>query len=162
MSSTVFCPISFHKIDENIARLNGLFTTLIVIISGLTGSILPLIFLIIDFFARSIPKPAYSILAIFSKWVSKTLKFKKLPINAGPKIFAARIGLLFSVLSALFMISGLETAALATFIVFGICTFLEAAFGFCVACKIYPFVYKISQIRPINKIKNLEFKDFEI
>ena len=162
MSSTVFCPISFHKIDETIARLNGLFTTLLIILSGFTGSALPLIFLILDFFSRSIPKPEYSLLAIISKSVSKTLKLKKQPINAGPKIFAARIGLLFSVLATVFTFAGLEIAATLTLIVFGVCAFLEAAIGFCVACKIYPFVYKLSQVRPLNKIKNLEFKDFEI
>lgn len=162
MSSTVFCPISFHKIDENIARLNGLFTTVLIILSGITGSVLPLLFLIIDFFTRSVPKPEYSLLAIISKYITKTLKLKKQPINAGPKIFAARIGLLFSVLAAVFTITGLEIAASITLIAFGACAFLEAAIGFCVACKIYPIVYKLSQVRPLNKIKNLEFKDFEI
>lgn len=162
MSSTVFCPISFHKIDENVARWNGLFTTILIISTGITGSVLPLLFLIIDFFIRSIPKPEYSLLAIISKNITQVLKQKKQPINAGPKIFAARIGLLFSVLSSVFLISGLEVAALVTLIIFGVCAFLEASIGFCVACKIYPIVYKLSQVKPLNKIKKLEFKDFEI
>jgi hypothetical protein len=28
--------------------------------------------------------------------------------------------------------------------VFGVCAFLESAFGLCIACEIYPFVYKFT------------------
>ena len=58
-------------------------------------------------------------------------------LSAGPKIFAARIGLVFSVIILLATLIGLITTAL----VFA--TILEAAFGICVACKLYPFLYTI-------------------
>ncbi|MBP6661907.1 MAG: DUF4395 family protein, partial [Paludibacter sp.] len=28
--------------------------------------------------------------------------------------------------------------------IFGICAFLESAFGFCIACEIYPLIYKFT------------------
>lgn len=162
MTSNVFCPISFHKIDENVARLNGALTTLFIAWSIAAETILPVVFLILDFLARSIPKPEYSAFAGISKFLKKSLKLKPLLINAGPKIFAARIGLLFSVVAVGAHFAGLETLSLVFLVIFGICAFLEASIGYCVACKIYPLFYKIFQASALNKIKDLKFKDFEI
>jgi hypothetical protein len=68
---------------------------------------------------------------------------EELLINAGPKIFAARIGLVFSVIILLATLIGLITTALVFATILGIFSFLEAAFGICVACKLYPYVYKV-------------------
>lgn len=162
MSSNVFCPISFNKIDENVARLNGAFTVLLLLASVLTTSVLPVLFLVVDFLARSISKPEYSLLAIFSKVIVKSLGIKPRKVNAGPKIFAARIGLVFSVFVALFSILALENISLVFLAVFGACAFLEAVFGYCVACKIYPIFYKLFQASSPAKIKKFGFQDFEI
>jgi len=62
-------------------------------------------------------------------------------INAGPKIFAARIGLILSSVVLKATVFGLNTLALSVAGVLGLFSFLEVAFGFCVACQIYPFVY---------------------
>jgi hypothetical protein len=65
-----------------------------------------------------------------------------LMINAGPKIFAARIGLIFS---ALIVLTYLLNAKILAFIIAGILglfSFLEAFFGLCVACEIYPYIYR--------------------
>jgi hypothetical protein len=45
--------------------------------------------------------------------------------------------------------TGLNTTALVFATVLGIFSLLEAAFGICVACKIYPFVYRF--LYPSNK-----------
>lgn len=64
-------------------------------------------------------------------------------LSAGPKIFAAQIGLVFSVIILLATLIGLITTALVFATILGIFSFLEAAFGICVACKLYPFLYTI-------------------
>lgn len=160
MSNNAFCPISFKKIDEHVARLNGFFTVILLVVFLLTFSIIPVLFLVADFFVRSIEKPQYSPLAIVSKFILTKLKVNPQLINAGPKIFAARIGLLFSVIISLAVLFGLNTAAVVFTIVFGICALLEAAFGFCVACKIYPLVYRLIYQTDFRK-KNLN-SDFQI
>jgi len=113
-------------------------------------------FLVADFFVRSIEKPQYSPLAIISKFILKRLKVNPQLINAGPKIFAARIGLLFAVLVSLSVVFGLGTTAIIFTVIFGICALLEAAIGFCVACRIYPVVYKLiyQNSSAINKINS--------
>ncbi|MEZ4565748.1 MAG: DUF4395 family protein [Desulfobacterales bacterium] len=58
--------------------------------------------------------------------------------NAGPKLFAARVGFVFCFLIALLYFTGvteLSRVVAAMLIFFAL---LEAAFGFCVACRMYP------------------------
>lgn len=152
MPTNAFCPISFKKIDENVARLNGLLTVVLLIVYVLTGSLLPVAFLAIDFAARGFEKPSWSLLARISKKTLSLLQVKVRPMNAGPKLFAARIGLLFSVMVLISALAGWNIVALVIAAIFGICAFLEASIGFCVACKIYPFIYKFTYQKSIDKI----------
>lgn len=152
MNNNAFCPISFKKIDEHVARLNGFFTVGLLVVFLITGSVLPVVFLVVDFLARGLEYPKWSLLAQLSKRILSVLQVKPKLVNAGPKLFAARVGLLFSVLVAISSIARWDVAALVIALIFGICAFLEAAVGFCVACKIYPFLYKFIYQRPVAKI----------
>ncbi len=144
MNSKAICPISNKKIDENVARFNGAFTVLLLVIFILTQNIIPIVFLLFDFFLRSAELSAYSPLANFSKLTINSLGVKKNPINAGPKIFAARIGFIFSVLILISSLTGNETASFIFTAIFGFCAFLESAFGYCVACQIYPIIFRLT------------------
>jgi hypothetical protein len=143
MKIYALCPISEKKVNEKVARLNAALTFLL--ISGFLYSqnIFFVVFLGIDFFLRTTDRSKYSPLAISSKSIVKYLQVKELLINAGPKIFAARIGLLFS---SLIVITYLLNAKILAFLIagiLGIFSFLEAVFGLCVACEIYPYVYRL-------------------
>ena len=137
------CPISTQKTDENSARFIGAFTLLTLVIFLFSNSLVPLLLLIIDFSLRASELSKYSILAIISKYLRSFLNINSKFVNAGPKVFAARIGLIFSVLILVCYIFEMNTATLILTFVFGFCAFLESSFGFCVACKIYPYVYKL-------------------
>lgn len=144
MNANALCPISINKIDENVARLNGTFTVVLLALFVITQNIVPIAILFIDFLLRGAELGKYSPLAISSKFLLNLFKVKKHPINAGPKIFAARIGVIFSfgiLVTSAFQFS---TFSLILTAIFGLCAFLEAAFSFCVACQIYPFVYKFT------------------
>ncbi len=144
MKTNAICPISNNKVDENIARLNGIFTVLLLAAFAITGNILPVLFLFIDFIIRGVELSKFSPLAIISKQLLKVLNINKNTINAGPKIFAARIGILFSFGIILFYFIQLQSVALIFTGIFAFCAFLEGFFGYCVACQIYPIVYKFS------------------
>jgi len=144
MKTYAICPISNQKINETVARLIGLFTVIFLISFVLTSNAFIIGFLLIDFLLRATNNSKFSPLAITSKSIAKQLALKQKMINAGPKVFAARIGVVFSVLILLTSIFGLETAAYTLTAIFGLCAFLEAALGLCVACEIYPFVYKFT------------------
>jgi hypothetical protein len=56
------------------------------------------------------------------------------------------------VLVLLSAVVGWDIAAVVITLIFGVCAFLEAAGGFCVACKLYPFLYKFIYQRSVDKI----------
>lgn len=143
MNTNAICPISNKKVDENVARLNGGLTVTLLGLFLITNNIFLIIFLLIDFFLRSADLSDYSPLANVSKFVIEKTGIKKKTINAGPKIFAARIGVVFNLAILISILFDLNTVTYILVGIFGICAFLEAAIGFCVACQIYPFLYRL-------------------
>jgi hypothetical protein len=144
MNSYAFCPVSVNKIDEHVARFNATQVTVLIIAAILFQNLFISAFLLVDFILRGVELSKYSPIAILSKFIIKSLKIKAKPINAGPKIFAARIGIIFSLAAVVLTITGAITASNVVLTIFGVCAFLEGAFGFCVACQIYPFVYRLT------------------
>jgi hypothetical protein len=143
MKSYALCPVSDKKINERVARINGFFTVLLLILSGLTQSIYPVALLAFDFLLRSSDYSKYSIIGISSKSIVRYFGLNEYIINAGPKIFAARLGFILSSLIVLFFVLNANLSALAIASVLALFSILEAAFGLCVACEIYPYVYRL-------------------
>jgi hypothetical protein len=143
MKSYALCPVSDKRTDERVARINAVFTVLILIVSVLIQSIFPVIFLAFDFLLRASDYSEYSLIRITSKNIVKYLGLGENIINAGPKIFAARLGFVFSSLILLLIFLGSYAPALILAGVLATLSFLEAAFGFCIACEVYPFMYRL-------------------
>lgn len=127
-----------------VARVNGAFTVLLLLLFGFTGQWFIPAFLAADFLIRSGNLSRYSPIGYSSRNIVKLLPLKELLINAGPKIFAARIGLVFSVIILLASVTGMHLTALVFGSILGMFSFLEAAFGICVACKLYPFLHNMA------------------
>jgi hypothetical protein len=142
MKYYALCPVSEKKINERVARLNATFTVLLISVFLITYNIYFVVFLAFDFYLRTADLAKYSLVAIFSKKIARYLQVKELLINAGPKIFAARIGLILSGLIIILYILNAKIPALVIAGILGLFSLLEAAFGLCVACEIYPYVYR--------------------
>jgi len=142
MKTYAICPISDRRINERVARVNGVFTVLLLLLFGITGQWFIPAFLAIDFLMRSGRLSKYSLMGNSSKNIVKWLLLPEQLINAGPKIFAARIGFVFSAIILVSVISGFTWLALGFAAVLAFFSFMEAAFGFCVACEIYPVLYR--------------------
>lgn len=142
MKTYAICPISDKKVNERVARLNGFFTVLLLILFGFTGQWFIPAFLAIDFLMRSGNLSRFSPVGFSSRNIIKLLPIEEFLINAGPKIFAARIGFVISSAVLVASVTGLNTLALSFAGILELFSFLEAAFGFCVACEIYPYVYQ--------------------
>ncbi len=140
---SAICPISDKRIDENSARLVAAQAVVLLLIFAVTQHWIPAAILLYDFSVRSAQRSAFSPLAIIANRITKLIGAKPKLQNAGPKIFAARIGLLFSALIVVSILAGSIPTALVFAGIFGFCALLEAAFAFCVACKIYPFVHAL-------------------
>lgn len=143
MKTYAICPISDKRINERVARVNAAFTVFLLVLFGLTGSVFLILFLTFDFFLRATSYSKYSLVGLTSRSIVRYLPFDIHLINAGPKIFAARIGLVLSSLIVLANLADIGWLALGIAGILGLFSFLEAAFGMCVACEIYPFVYKL-------------------
>jgi len=143
MKTYALCPVSDKNINERVSRINGIFTVLLLILTGLIPSIVPVVFLAIDFFLRANDLSKFSLIGISSKAIIKYFGMNENLINAGPKIFAARLGFIFSglIIFCFFLNAYLPAVVIAG--VLGILSLLEAAFGLCIACEIYPYVYRL-------------------
>ena len=143
------CPISYDLINEKVARVNGLKTVallLIFILSPEESHIKAIIlFLGLDFLIRGFFNAKYSPIAAASKKILQVLNIKPQMTNAGPKKFAAKLGFIFSVLVALLYYFGQHNLAIYIAAMFAFFAFLEGAFGFCVACKVYPILLKFKK-----------------
>jgi len=143
MKTYAICPVSSATVNEHAARVGGLLTVAVLAIFLLTQSIWPILFLSIDFLLRAIPKPDYSAISKISLFVAGLLPIKPKIINAGPKIFAARVGFILATLSVISFVLIPGPLALVIAAVLALFSFLEGAFGICVACKLYPIIYKL-------------------
>ncbi len=143
MKQYAFCPISDKKVNEKVIRMNALFTVLIIITLSALPNVFLALFLTVDFFLRAFDFGNLSLVGISSKNIVKLFSVNTHLINAGPKIFAARIGLVLSSLLALSFVLNLNILTYTLSGIIGLFAFLEFAFGLCVACKIYPYVYNM-------------------
>lgn len=136
------CPITDTRINERVARLNA-FSTVVLALGFLVLNFWGgLILLLIDFGIRGFGDNRYSIICQLNKLLVKKLNLSPKLINAGPKIFAAQVGFVLLALSSLALAFQLKTVALLLVGMLALFSFLEMAFGFCVACQIYPLIRK--------------------
>lgn len=134
------CPISFERINERVARVNGSLTVLSMIIFLFTPLKFIALILGVDLFIRGFLKSSYSFYSLLSRKILEILDVKPVMTNAGPKIFAAKIGFLFCCIISLFHFAGMPTMCFVFGTMLLFFAFLEAAFGFCVACQVYPYM----------------------
>lgn len=144
MKTYAFCPVSERRINEKVARFNAVITVIALILFGITQHIALIVLLSADFFLRTSRWTHLSPIAFLSRKIVNLLDIPHKLINAGPKIFAARIGLVFSAIIAILLLLNLTTIAIVFTTILLVFSFLEGAFGICVACILYPHIYKIA------------------
>src|SRR5690606_15361045 len=97
-------------------------------------------FLVIDFFLRAFKLGKYSLLGQSGGLLVKVFGMGNKAVDRAPKRFAAWIGLFFT--GAITLLYGVGASSisyiLADILLFF--AFLEAAFGFCVGCRVYTLI----------------------
>jgi len=140
MSQVIECPVDFIPVNENKVRFVALFV-LILSVTYLTFWLWPVfVFLSIDFALRSFKLGKFSLLGNFSEGILKLAKIEPKPIDQAPKRFAARIGLIFSVLILGFHFSAFPQIAFGLGVVLSLFSFLESFLGFCAGCLVYTYL----------------------
>lgn len=133
------CPVSNEKIDEKATRMNALLVILIVIAGFLFNLVIFPVFLAADFFIRGFTRLKFSPLSYLSNQMTNVLQLDKKIIDKAPKIFAARIGFVFSLAISVLLLLNLNTAALITGLVLVFFASLEMALAICMGCIMYTY-----------------------
>lgn len=134
------CPITDKRINEQVARLNAVITVLLVILFIVFEFWPGMLFLFIDFMLRGFFDSRYSPVSQLNVVLARQFNLSEKMMNAGPKIFAAQVGMFLSAVSLIAYAMGCGSVCLVIAGMLGFFSFLESAFGFCVACKLYPFI----------------------
>ncbi len=136
----IICPISTEKVNENVVRITASWVVLLsVIFIAIPNSFIP-IYLMLDFYIRAFTKLKYSPLSWISAGISRGLKLTPGFIDRAPKIFAARIGLLFSIMMFAMSTFGFIVPAETIAGVLVLFAFLECGLNFCAGCWVYTYI----------------------
>ncbi len=134
------CPISFQQVNVKAAQVNAVFTVMCTVVFLCTAATWIMALLAADFFIRGFWNPSYSPFNGASGMVLRWGKITPVLANAGPKLFAAKIGFIFAALIVLGELSGFHAVAVVFAATLALFAALEAGFSFCVACKVYPLL----------------------
>jgi hypothetical protein len=144
MTINFSCPISGDQRDNNAVRIVAGQTLLIAIVTlvvayfaGTFPATIIVGLLAIDFIIRAFIKPKYSPLATLARGITSGLNLPKVMVDSAPKIFAARIGVLFTVVSTVLFAFGFLLAGSIVLGILVICAFLESVLSFCLGCWVY-------------------------
>jgi uncharacterized membrane protein YccF (DUF307 family) len=137
------CPLSFTKIDTNIARLNTFLASSLVVMYLFYDFVLILFFLAYDFGVKLFAHKKYSLLYRSARGLKKILHLKTALADGGAKRLANYFALLFMILlaSAHYLQSTRLIVAIAS--IYLACAFLDIAFNYCIGCKVYYVIKKI-------------------
>ena len=138
------CPISFVRVDANIARISAFYVALLITLFLISQNEFIILFLMIDFFTRLLSKQDFSLVYMLSYLTKDLLKLNTLMVDAAPKKLAMLFGLVF--VSAIF-ISSFFSLTLLVYLLSAVllaCVFLEVTFSYCLGCEIYHLYKRIT------------------
>ena len=134
------CPIAYFNVDEKVVRTSAFITLVMALVFIFTSWKWVIFVLTLDFLLRGFFKGKASPIAASSRLIAKALKITPQPINAGPKLFAAKIGFICCILISIFYLLNLMIPSYIVSWILIICALLESFFGYCVGCKVYYLV----------------------
>ena len=133
----IICPVSNEKVAEHISRITALLTVITFIAYILTGFLPFALLALFDFFARSYQIKSISLFSKIATKIGSILNLESQRIDKAPKIFASRLGFVFSLLIVAFNLFGLlQTSYFVSGILILFAT-MECILNFCIGCYIY-------------------------
>lgn len=149
MAINFSCPISGEQRDNTTVRVVAGFVFVTAgsalltasLVSTRTAAVITGI-LALDFIIRAFIKPKYSPLATLARGIVSGLKLPRKMVDNAPKVFAARIGVVFSAAAAVLYAGGLLYAGSAVLAILLLCAALESFFSFCLGCWMYSLLPK--------------------
>lgn len=136
----LICPVSSERVDENRVRATALGVILMMGAFLWTGMAIFPAFVALDFYIRAFTRLPYSPISWLANLFVKRMGTKALWIDKAPKIFAARIGLLLTVVSTAAALLGWSYTAYIAGSTLVLFAFFECGLNFCAGCWVYTYV----------------------
>jgi hypothetical protein len=139
------CPFSLKTVNQSVVRVTA-FLTVVLLLTGLFHTLQWVALLLcIDFFIRGFTNLPISPLRRAARALAKILRLKPKMVNAGPKIFAAKVGFIATAIITLLSFTGLTAAAQILAGILILMAGLETLLGICVGCHIYSLMQTIKK-----------------
>jgi len=161
MAINFSCPISGEQRDNTTVRVVAGFVFVIagasllvaLLVSARTAAIITGI-LALDFIIRAFIRPKYSPVATIARGIVSGLNLPRKMVDDAPKVFAARIGVLFTVVTTILYAANLVFAGSAVLVILLLCASLESFLSFCLGCWMYSlFPKKLGNVLSRNFLK---------
>lgn len=136
---TLICPISTQRISRHVVRLTGLLMATMIALYLWTDNITFIIAIVVDYYIRAFTNLSHSPFSWLATQIVRQTDWAPSMLDKAPKIFAARVGWLFAVVTAVLypinpLASQIVGASLMTF------ALLESIFDYCVGCVVYTYI----------------------
>ncbi len=135
----VICPVSNVKVDSHVSRLTVFLNAVFIALYVITGNPLFMAVVALDYGIRVFASAKYSPLKWVATGIARAIGMSEKMVDQAPKMFAARVGFLFALVSVLLA----PQAAFASLVVAGtllVFTILDSVFDFCVGCLTYNYL----------------------
>jgi hypothetical protein len=142
------CPISDMRMNEKSIRIGAGFVLLLAVSGVILHNVGIFIVLAVDFFIRGFTRYQISPVSLISKLIVNVFADKPNWVNAGPKIFAAKIGFLFCLTVAILYFINLYLPGNIVAAVLCVCAGLESFFSVCLGCHLYAILLKLKNVHP--------------
>lgn len=139
MIKSLICPVSALRVNESVVRTVALTVAVVAGLYAYTGSLYFILLLVADFYIRAFTTLPYSPISWLASQLVQRLHLPVLLIDKAPKLFAARVGFLFSgVILLLYFVHPPSSVIVSlVLIVFAL---LEAFLNICVGCLVYSYL----------------------
>jgi hypothetical protein len=139
------CPISDKQLNEKSIRIGAGLVLLLAVSAIVFHNIWIVFILTADFFIRGFTRYPTSPVSFLSKFIGKILLFEPNWVNAGPKIFAAKIGFLFCLTVSILYFKKIYLPGDIVAAVLCVCAGLESIFSVCLGCHFYAIVLNLKR-----------------
>jgi len=134
------CPVSPERVDENRVRVTALGVVLLMGAYFWTAWVVFPAFVALDFYIRAFTKLPYSPISWLATQFVKRMGTRPIWIDKAPKIFAARIGLMLTLITTVAALLGWSLTAYIVGSTLVLFAFLECGLNFCAGCWVYTYV----------------------
>ncbi|MBN2742535.1 MAG: DUF4395 domain-containing protein [Marinilabiliaceae bacterium] len=138
----IICPVSFNRVPSHVPRVNAVFVVFLLLGWAWLQWHWILMLLLADFFLRGFAFGRWSPLVMLSKMLSQQVGLTSAMIDIAPKVFAARLGLVFVAFILLLSLNGAIYSSLTALFVMVVFALLEAILNFCVGCYVYHWMVR--------------------